>query len=51
VDGLWICHRDAAVGKLLNFDAGVLYNRVFGGESLDGDFPLFFKGDTDDVEV
>jgi hypothetical protein len=51
VDGLWICHRDAAVRKLLNFDAGVLYDRVFGGESLDGDFPLFFKRDADNFEV
>jgi hypothetical protein len=51
VDGLGICHRDTAVRKLLNFDPGVLYDRVFGGESLDGDFPLVFKGDADDVEV
>jgi hypothetical protein len=47
----WDLSRDAAVRKLLHFDASVLYDRVFGGESLDGDFLLFFKRDADDVEV
>jgi hypothetical protein len=51
VDGLGICPRDAAVRILLDFDPGVLYDRIFGGESLDGDFPLFLEGDADDVEV